>query len=204
MNRLLQLVSIIRLTVFCAKHLKRALKLFAARRGRQANHQRVEILKERAILAKNGTMGLIDDHQVKTPNTKVARVLVDFLNHRLIRREDDSSIQITVEAAARNNRRRYIGQQLRKVFMGLTNETRSVSQKQNVLYPAAPQQNVNKGDGDTGLTRAGSHDHDASAAAVHECIAGVLNCFLLIITIGNRVVNHRIGDVGPRVNALFK
>ena len=197
LNGRFQLVGEIRLAVFQLEGVVGALVFLAAGRGGQADHQRVEIVEQRAVFLENGAVRFVDDDQIKAPDAEFPRVVVDQIDHGLVGGKDHAGVCVAVQAAAGIERGGHVGQQLVEILMRLPHKAGAVGKKQYVFDPIRLHQHVYAGDGHAGLARAGGHDQQASTAHIGKRLADAANGVLLVIAVGDIVIDGRVRDILP-------
>ena len=195
LNGRFQLVGEIRLAVFQLEGVVGALVFLAAGCGGQADHQRVEIVEQRAVFLENGAVRFVDDNQVKASDAEFPRVVIDQIDHGLVGGKDHAGICVAVQAAAGIERCGHVGQQLVEILMRLPHEAGAVGEKQYVFDPIRLHQHVHAGDGHAGFARAGGHDQQASAAHIGKRLAYAANGVFLIVAVGDIVVDGRVRDI---------
>ena len=87
---LLQFIGEIRLVVQSQQLIGRTLD-FISRCGSETDQKGIKVVEDSTILAKNRTMGFINDCYVKITYTEKLVLVLNSLNHRLVGRENDSS-----------------------------------------------------------------------------------------------------------------
>ena len=194
-NGFFQFIGKVRLAVLQLEGIVGALVFLAARGRSQTDHQRIEIVEQRAVFLEDGAVRFIDDDQIKSAHTEFTGIVIDQIDHGLIGRKDNTCVGVPVKTAAGIQRSGHIGQQLIKILMRLTHKAGAVSEKQHVLDPARLHQHIHTGNGHAGFARAGRHDQEAPAAHVGKRFAHAADSVLLVITVGDSIVNHGIRDI---------
>ena len=149
-------------------------------------------------------MRLVDNQQIKAPDAKFPRVVVNQVNHRLIGRKDHAGIRIAVQAAAGIQRSGHTGQQLVEILVRLPHKAGTIGEKQHVFDPVRLHQHVHAGNGYARFACAGRHDEQASAAHAGKRLAHATNRIFLIIAVGDVVVDGRVRDILPDAAAQLE
>ena len=100
LNGFFQFIGKVGLAVLQLEGIISALVFLAARGRSQADHQRIEIVEQRAIFFKDGAVRFIDDDQIESAHAKLAGIVIDQIDHGLIGRKDDACVGVPVKAAA--------------------------------------------------------------------------------------------------------
>ena len=117
------------------------------RRRREPHQDRIEIIENRPILFENAPMALIDDDQIEMrrrekPRARLRPPPIDGIQHRRIRREDDTRIRILLIAAQIAQRH------LRKIrlesLLRLRHQSRPIRQKKHPRDPIAAQKHIHQ------------------------------------------------------------
>ena len=84
-------------------------------------------------------MGLVDDDQVETPHAEHLLFIVNEVDHRLIGREQDAGINVSLLSWVAEVALRLVGQIGAELAERLLHQCCAVGQKQHVLHPVVPQ-----------------------------------------------------------------
>ena len=117
-----QLIGKVRLAVGQFKHLISTLVVLSAGRCGEADHQRIKIVEQSAVLLEYGAVRLIDNNQIETTDTEFTGIVVDQVDHSLIGRENNAGVGIPIQTAAGIYRSGHTGQQLGKVLVSLPHQ----------------------------------------------------------------------------------
>ena len=108
-------------------------------------------------------MSLVDDDQVETPHTECLLLNVDKVDHRLISREQQASINVPGLAGIAEVALRLIRQISIELTKGLLHQGCAISQEEHVLYPIITQQHLNQCYRHTRFTSTSSHHQQSPA-----------------------------------------
>ena len=86
-NRFIQLVVEVGFPLLQVKGLVGASIHLIARRGGQANEERVEVVEDGHVLAENASVCFVNDNQIKSADRELLGIGIDEVNHRLVGRE---------------------------------------------------------------------------------------------------------------------
>ena len=167
------------------------------RRSGQADEHGVEIVEDGSVLAEDGPVSLVDDDQVKPSHGEWLILRVDVVDHRLVGTEDYPGSQVLVATVLIQGAGRSIGKQLHKVLLGLIHEAGPVGEEKDVLHPAVPHQHIHEGDGHPRLARPCRHDQEGLAVLLVIMLADRLDGHLLVVAVGDAVLDGEVGDILP-------
>ena len=131
-------IEVCRLAIFQFQQSVGAAFYFLTRRSSQTYQQRIEVIKDGAILAKHRTMGLVDDNQVEATYAEFLFLHIDEVDHRLIGREYQACIQIPLLTRVAEVAFGLIWQIGIKLAKSLIYQGGAICKEQHALYPVIP------------------------------------------------------------------
>ncbi len=203
---LLQFVGIGRVVGFQTEQSVGIAVAFGFWRGGEAEPKSIEILENVLVLVVHASVDLIKDDQVEMPHAVTALVSLCLAIYHV----DDGLVGGKNDAAAfvflffGQVHRRQVGQVVVQVDLGLVDERIAVGQEQHTFDPAGLAQQVDNSRRHPRFAGAGGHHQQGFAVVFFQRFADGPDGFLLVVAVGDRRIDRRLGQRLPGGAAMHQ
>ena len=177
------------------------------RRGRKADHQGIEILKNRPVFLENAPVAFVNDDQIKMRRCKQLAAIFGFrvingVQNSWIGRKHDSGIPIILVGT--QIAQGQIRQIILKVVLRLLHQGGAVSQEKNIGNPLAAAEHIGQAGGSPCFPRTGCHHQQMLAKPLFNLPANSPYGLLLVIAVCNFIINGKVHQIQPFVPAVHQ